>query len=174
MEKSLIKNKCGIEKIHEFVKNAFKDGLVAENIDEFVRGLTRETTDGSLCYATDGGKSDSKTAMVFFYEFDCKVPPRYRRNLKCKSPFNLGNMVLDYQSMIIDNASQNDMDELQRLKEFMIAKRMQEEEMYGYRKMVGFCDPLEEDERFWIEYGENYKRVMKKLNDKCMQYEIEG
>lgn len=91
--------------LHKFVKNAFKDRTVPEDLEEFKACFSCDTTDGSPCFAKEFGEGEDDAVMLFFYPFHCAVPPRYHKNLRDERLCNVCNLVLDYQSFLAKHSN---------------------------------------------------------------------
>ena len=86
--------------IFDFVVNAFVDGAVPTNKEEFKKCFSNETTDGSICFANKFGKAENDVAMLFFYPTMCMIPPKYQKNMRDRCEVKMTLLQLDYQAMI--------------------------------------------------------------------------
>lgn len=86
--------------LFDFIKNAFRDGTVPTDKEEFMACFSTETSDGSLCFARQFGEGEDDAVMLFFHPFQCLVPPRYQKHLKEDGPFAMRLLVLEYQKLL--------------------------------------------------------------------------
>ena len=159
--------KNNMDAVQQFVINAFEDRCgIPKDLEEFKRGFTNETTDGSLCYVHQFGEGENDVAMVFFYPEFCLVPERYRDNLKFKDSIAMDLVELNYQRMLIDNATIEDRDALQSLNVHIEVRST----MVAYRVMRS--RPLYEHVLMWTEYADKYNSVSRKMRKKLSEFGI--
>lgn len=98
------------DELHQLVFDTFKEGTVPADKNEFIVLISnKDTTDGSYCFSNIfGDDNKDETVMFFLHPTCCKIPPRYRHNMKNHEFFAMELINLDYQLMlakISDNSS---------------------------------------------------------------------